>query len=934
MNYNFSNGRQLSAICSCPFTSWANVRTTYLVKALLLTLFQLIMWSARSQNSYTGFTYQSGKNQQVLPVQILYPVDFQANKKYPLLLFLHGAGERGNDNQKQLAHFHELLKDVVNSGQFPAIVVFPHCPVEDYWANAKIDRYPNRLDIEYLVGGEPTKAMQNVISLMDSLSKLKFVDQSRIYAGGLSMGGMGTFEILYRRPDMFAAAFPICGGAHPETAKTYADKVKLWVFHGDQDPIVLPKFSIQMVEALREAGADPTFTLYKGVKHDSWKNAREEAKLLPWLFGQRKKTPLRLHSYISSNVVFQRDQPISIEGTGYPGERININWRGNIYEMKIDDRGKLSYRLPSEKAGGPYEMTIKGADTIISISNILIGDVWFASGQSNMEWTLEKSEGGSSEIAGVNFDQIRFFKAPREMEFRPKNDVHGSADWVSATSEHIGKYSGVAYFYAKKIHQETGIPIGIIDASWGGTMIETWMSDEALRPFEIHNVDLDVLKNRTLSLKETEKKAKTIFEQWKENSYKKGIGLDEKWYERQTDLSDWQPLQVPGYWEDQLPEYADFDGAMWYRRSFDVPKSFLPHDIRVWLSQIDDHNMCWINGQYIGETYFSSTWTNYLIPAGLLKEKENEIVLRVFDVEGKGGLTGLDTYFDFYPEGDRSVRARLNGTWLIKAGSPFTGNQSIHLANIGHSPNHYPTLLYNGMVSPYRHFPLKGVIWYQGESNKLNAYFYRELFQAMIVDWRNTWVQTELPFYYVQIAAYNESASDAKHSASAELRESQAWVQTMPYTRMVTALDLGDPDDIHPLKKREVGERLALHALKNDYNRPELSADSPTYLSHVQKGNKLIVRFTHAEGLITKDGLAPKSFTIANENGDFLVAKAALKKNEIMVWHPAIKQPAHVRYAWADYPEVNVINAAGLPLLPFRTDHRPVLTQQNKRPFK
>ncbi len=884
------------------------------------------------QNNYEA-SYFKGSTF-TLPYNILFPVDFQSGKQFPLLLFLHGAGERGSDNQKQLALLHKLFLDAVNSEEYPAIVVFPQCPEDDYWANAKIDRYPDRLDIEFLPNGAPTNALQSVMELMDYLSEMKNVDKNRIYVGGLSMGGMGTFELLSRRPDMFAAAFPICGGGHPATIKPYSDKVKLWVFHGDQDPIVLPKHSKEMVAALQEAGADVKFTLYEGVQHDSWINAREEPDLLPWLFSQRKSAPLKLNSYLTTNAVFQRDQPLRIIGKGQPGQSVEIEWLGRKYYAKIDMQGNLDFQLPAQKAGGPFHLLVSNTDTTIFIQNILVGDVWFASGQSNMRWPLEKAEGGDEEIATADLDQIRFLMAPRRMEFYPVNDWDEQIYWEVGTGEQLSKYSAVAYFFAKKLHSETGIPIGIIDANWGGSIIETWMSDDALRPFEVFDFDLHLLKSKIFPLKETEKRTQATFNTWREKEYKKGIGLELKWYEGQIDLSEWKSLEVPGYWEDQLPEYAEFDGAMWYRRNFDLPKEFLGHDIRIWLGQIADHNICWINGEYIGETYFSKTWTNYLAPKELLEEKDNEIVLRVYNVEGKGGLPGLDTFYDFYPEGNKAKRGRLNGEWMVRPGAKFEPqiNESLSISTF--SPNDYPTLLFNGMVFPFRNFPVKGVIWYQGESNKINAYFYRQLFPAMIQDWRNLWQSEKMPFYYVQIANYGVVEDEPSDSPSAELRDSQHLTRATPHTGMVVTIDIGDPDDIHPTNKKDVGERLARHALYNEYGQSMIIRDGPVYKSHVRKGKKLIVSFENAEGLQVPNNQAPLAFEIAGKKEEFVKAKARIKNDKIELWHPDVIKPIYIRYAWSESPVVNTTNAENLPMYPFRTDKKRLITQDRIKNFK
>lgn len=655
--------------------------------------------------------------------------------------------------------------------------------------------------------------------------------------------------------------------------------------------------------------------------------------LILW-WGEPALAQLQLHPCISENAVFQRDQPIPVFGDSPSAAVIQVKWKGELYQTQADEAGKFLLSLPAQAAGGPHQLEIIAADTVIAFSNILVGDVWLASGQSNMEWKLRQSENGAAEIASAGIPGIRFFTVPKTMAFTPQDTLAEPAQWRLTAGEARGDFGGVAYFFAKKAHQETGIPIGILHSSWGGTMIETWMSETAMRPFGTYDFELDKLQAFPTPVKEMEREAQALFQEWKDTYYKKGIGLDERWYERQSDLSAWKPLQVPGYWEDQLPEYADFDGAMWYRRTFDVPQSFLPHDIRLWLSQIDDHNMCWINGQYIGETYFSKTWTNYLIPQGLLKETDNEIVLRVYDVDGKGGLTGLDTYFDFYPEGDRSIRSRLNGTWLVRPGARFDSPYPVPLSSAEFQPNDFPTLLYNSMIYPFRHIPLAGALWYQGSSNKVNAFHYRELLPAMIEDWRRLWQRPELPFYFAQIANYGPLSDEAEESAQAEVRESQFLTRSVPHTGMACTIDIGDPNDIHPLNKKDVGERLARHALKNQYGQTDLVTDGPIYRHHIRKGNELWLSFDQAEGLHTKDGRAPAAFDIATENGPFRRAKAILKNGQIVLWHPEVKEPAHVRYAWGEAPEVNLFNGEGLPAYPFRTDTRIGLTQGQKRNYK
>jgi len=280
------------------------------------------------------------------------------------------------------------------------------------------------------------------------------------------------------------------------------------------------------------------------------------------------------------------------------------------------------------------------------------------------------------------------------------------------------------------------------------------------------------------------------------------------------------------------------------------------------------------------------------------------------------------------------VRGRLNGTWLVKAGSRFVNTYEVPISGFNLDPNYLPSLLFNGMVNPFLDFPIAGVLWYQGESNKVNAFLYRKLFPAMIADWRKGWKNSELPFYFVQIANYGPLESTPQESPSAELRESQHVARTLPHTGMAVTIDIGDPSDIHPLNKIVVGERLARHALKNLYGKSDMIADGPVYDGHIRKGNKLVITFKNSQRLSTNDNRPPSGFEVAERNGKFVYANAKIKGNKIIVWHPDIKNPYDIRYAWAESPVVNLYNEEGLPAYPFRTDNRKVVTEEQYINYK
>lgn len=641
---------------------------------------------------------------------------------------------------------------------------------------------------------------------------------------------------------------------------------------------------------------------------------------------------LQLHKYYANSAILQRDKPIVIPGIAMPNDSVKVILNEHRAHAITDDKGYFELQLSALPPGGPFILKVSTKDTIIELHDILIGDVWFASGQSNMEWPLIKTENSSDEIRNTSNSNIRFFRVKKNMEFSVIDSVKSSSSWIKGDSNEVRNVSGVAYYFAKKINKETKVPIGIIQSSWGATGIETWMSRKAMEQFP-YTKDLlnkaDVSKESVASI---EAKAKKVFDEWLNKEYRRGIGINERWYLRQSDLSDWKDIYVPGYWEDQLDELKFFDGVVWYRKSFNVSSDFLDKDIRIWLSQIDDHNMCWINGVFIGETVFKDSWTNYRIPMGILKEKGNEIVLRIFDMGDKGGTTGLDTYFDFYPEGNPEIRGRLNGQWKIKTDYQYISNNEVPLSASRFNPNQYYSLVYNAMVYPFKKIPIKGVIWYQGEQNKSNAQQYSSLFPAMINDWRALWGNENLPFYYTQIANHGIIPQAPTESAAAELREAQTMALLLPYTGMACTIDIGNPDDIHPKNKKDVGQRLARHALKNQYGFQDLITDGPQYKNHYVKKDEIILELTNSKGLYTIDGKEPAGFAIAGKDLKFYWAETALVKNkdkfDIKLKNGSVSAPVYIRYAWADSPLVNLVNAHGLPVYPFRTDNLKRTTEQ------
>ena len=386
---------------------------------------------------------------------------------------------------------------------------------------------------------------------------------------------------------------------------------------------------------------------------------------------------------------------------------------------------------------------------------------------------------------------------------------------------------------------------------------------------------------------------------------------------------------VPAYWEEADTSLKDFDGAVWFRTTFDLLPEFSGKDIKMWFGKIDDHNQAWVNGVYLGETFFPDTWTNYTVPDSILKSEENILVMRVFDTGLKGGFSGNPSHFDYFPVNETDVKMTTAGEWHYRAGSSYEGSEEVltGVDNIG--PNSFPTLLYNAMIHPIINFPVKGAIWYQGESNASRAYQYRKVFPAMITDWRNQWKQGDFPFYFVQLANFMERDATPQESEWAELREAQTMTLSLPNTGMATIIDIGEANDIHPRNKHDVGERLARLALAKTYKH-NLEYTGPIYDTHVVDENTIRIFLNHADSIYTSDEKPIQGFAIAGPDRKFYTANATLKGDVIVVSSPKVNNPVAVRYAWANNPATNLYNQAGLPMVPFRTDDWPSLTDNAK----
>ena len=622
---------------------------------------------------------------------------------------------------------------------------------------------------------------------------------------------------------------------------------------------------------------------------------------------------VRLPRLVRDSMILQRDANIRIWGWASKDEKIAVKFNNKSYKTKADADGKWMVTLPPMKAGGPYTMDITGKNKI-SLKEILIGDVWFCSGQSNMVHQMNIHDVTyAKDIADANYPQIRHFWIPTLTNLQGPQDDLPTGYWKWANPQDVRPFSAVAYFFARRLYEKYRVPIGLINASVGGTPIEAWTSEEGLKDFS--TIQTTILKNKdTVYINGLARNASAVNAHRPIQVKDKGMTEPTKWYDPAYLPKGWHSINVPGYWEDQ--GVRDLNGVVWFRKEVDVPATMNGKPAKVFLGRIIDADVLYINGKQVGNTTYQYPQRRYAVPADVLKTGKNIFVVRVTNTAGKGGFVPDKPYCLF--AGSDTVD--LKGTWQYKVGevfAPRTGTPGPYPINA----QSQPTALYNAMVAPVINYTIKGILWYQGEANTGRAEEYARLQPAQIVDWRNKWKNNDLPFFYVQLPGFMDYNYLPSESNWAMLRESQLKSLAVPNTAMVVAIDLGEWNDIHPDNKKDVGERLALAAEKIVYGENVVHS-GPLYQSAVVEGNKVIINFTNTgSGLMTKDGEELSEFSIAGADKKFVWAKAKIEGDKVVVWSEAVAEPKYVRYAWADNPvNPNLFNKEGLPASPFRTD--------------
>lgn len=625
-----------------------------------------------------------------------------------------------------------------------------------------------------------------------------------------------------------------------------------------------------------------------------------------------------LPALLSDGVVLQRETGARLWGWGRKGEEVRItpSWGGPGATATVGEDGRWSVFLRTPAAGGPHTITIAG-DTQVTLRDVLIGEVWICSGQSNMEWPLaaigpgrEGVPSAEAEIAAASYPAIRMLTIANEMSTMPREDARATP-WRECRPEHARDFSAVGYFFGRHLHKDLGVPIGLISADWGGTPAEAWCSAEALAPFKEFEPALGFLKvaadpNRRGTFIEAQ------IDDWWESIDEHGPGRG--WASAEFDITGWKAMSLPATLSgDGL---SSFDGFVYFRRTIEVPADFAGKPAILELGPIDDRDDVWIDGTHLAGTREDGRWSvarRYPIPAERVKAGPMTIAIRMLDTAGPGGINGAAEQMALRSVDAGVTPVSLAGEWRFSAGPRLNEAPSMPQA-LSMNP-HVPSILYNAMIAPLTPMTARGVIWYQGESNVGRAAQYRSLFPALIQDWRRQFGR-DLAFHFVQIAPFGYGGDTGQAAA---LREAQMAALKLAGTSMACAMDLGNPRDIHPDNKQEVGRRLALGALARTYGRAGFEHSGPLYTAHKVVRDEIHVRFSHADRLTSRGG-DPSHFLIAGEDRQFYKARARVEGDTIIVSSPRVPKPAAVRYAWEADAQPNVFNGAGLPASSFRTD--------------
>jgi sialate O-acetylesterase len=612
----------------------------------------------------------------------------------------------------------------------------------------------------------------------------------------------------------------------------------------------------------------------------------------------------------AEHAVLQQGITVPVWGTAEPGEAVTVEIAGQTASGMTGADGRWFVRLAPMKAGGPFMLTIAGKNKIV-FADILVGEVWLAGGQSNMERQLGLRTGQQpianweKEAAAAKYPHIRHFGVVQTKSFAPLATVKGQ--WEVCSPETVKDFTAVGYFFGRDLHLARHVPVGLIHSSWGGTPAEAWTSEAGLRPLPDFAVTSEQLKLAQTNPGAAQRQYEAQLETWF-LANDSGSTEGRPWNVSALDTGSWKTMTLPTLWEDAGE--PDLNGVVWFRKTFVLQESAPPSAAELQLAMVDDIDTAWVNGVKVGFTHGYNVVRKYSVAASALKPGRNVIAVRVLDTGGGGGIWGEERLQLVFKGKEGHAPIDLSGPWQYRIG--------LDLQNAPWPPTGFsgdagtPTVLYNGMIAPLVPYAIRGVIWYQGESNVRREQQYRTLFPALIADWRRAWGQGEFPFLFVQIAPHRDMTP--------EIREAQllSWQHTSN-TAMAVTMDCGDANEIHPTHKQPVGARLSLAARALAYGE-RVEYSGPVLESMAVEGNKAVLRFSHLGGGLVAKGGSLTGFTIAGPDKVFFPAWAEVRGQTIVVISKAVAKPVAVRYGWANVPKGNLFNKAGLPASPFRTD--------------
>ena len=630
---------------------------------------------------------------------------------------------------------------------------------------------------------------------------------------------------------------------------------------------------------------------------------------------------VRLPHIFGDHMMLQQQSTCPIWGWASPGEKISIkgSW-GSETITETNSDGKWEARITTKKFGGPYTLTISGNNTIV-LNDVMIGEVWLASGQSNMEipmmgWLPQDTIlGAYKDMQAANNNNIRFINVKQQAGFEPKEDFEGA--WNAITPQTVTFCSAIAYYYAQKINSETGIPVGIVNASWAGCNAESWVDIEYLKLLpEFKDKINEYMTSLPLQINLHNWIKKHPVVQQGDNSQNDFSAMkfnDEECAKLSFDDSQWQEMRLPCYY-DNPENIGNYDGVVWFRRKVNIPAEWQGKQLVLSLGPIDDMDAAFVNGEKVGETMESGYWNmerKYIIQPGLVRAGEMLIAVRMLDNGNGGGIYGRADLMKIYPEGEENNPENavyIAGFWKYLPTCEYLDEvlyQYDHKTHEYYSRPQVDVTLsnktlaanYYGMLCPLMPFKVAGVIWYQGESNIGHAEEYYKLFPTLVQCWRDAFKNQGMKFYYCQIAPFEFGFA----SPSYEIREAQRrCMKQMNGVGMVSLLDIGRKETMHPVRKREVGERLALWALNDLYGK-KCETSGPDFHSMVINKNTIELTFDHAEsGLVAKGGRL-SGFEIGDSRGNFLPAEAEISGDKVIVQCPEIPKPKNVRYCWQNY---------------------------------